>query len=393
MMTILGMAMIMAISTITVKSDEINPDATHFDYQQGVGRIIENYHYVHFFINTSSLKRTYGRILTDYTILSSRKELKNSSLLMEARLLCQEIYQDLQEIAPFGGRRKRGLINGVGKMIKYIFGNPDSDDLEKINNYLENFEKQQNEDISVLNKSISCMNQISRTINSNTEIINKNLRNLMKTLNDQNTRFELIETVVTLIVQEQHFLNLLGKIKRSFVFIDEKFNLEILTHEQILSIKTHLLELYSQKELISHYHNLLDFRFAQGSVVTIHDSIIYTIKIPILNSIEFSLFQRLAIINRNNQTEIVTIPWKLDGSIIKLFSRRCQLIYQSDYVCYQILAEDAKTITISINAPLALAYPLLNNLILISSNYKTEIENNKNKETFFGTKSLEETIC
>lgn len=194
-----------------MKSDEINPDATRFDYQQGVGKIIENYHYIHFYINTTSLKYTYGRILTDYTVLSSRKEVKNSSLLMEAKLLCEEIYQDLQEIAPFGGRKKRGLINGVGKMIKYIFGNPDSDDLEKINNYLENFEKQQNEDIAVLNKSISCMNQISRTINSNTEIINKNLRNIMATLNNQNTRFELFETVMTLIVQEQHFLNLLGK--------------------------------------------------------------------------------------------------------------------------------------------------------------------------------------
>lgn len=79
----------------------------------------------------------------------------------------------------------------------------------------------------------------------------------MAALNDQNTRFELFETVITLIVQEQDLLNLLGKIKRSFIFTDERFNLEILTHEQISSIKDHLLKLYSQKELISHYHSLL----------------------------------------------------------------------------------------------------------------------------------------
>ena len=86
------------------------------------------------------------------------------------------------------------------------------------------------------------------------------------------------------------------------------FNLEILSHEQISHVKSHLLELYSQKELIVHYHNLIEFRFAQGSIVTIHDSIIYTLKIPILIPIEFSLFQRLATINYSNQSEIITTP-------------------------------------------------------------------------------------
>ena len=76
------------------------------------------------------------------------------------------------------------------------------------------------------------------------------------------------------------------------------FNLEILTHEQISRVKSHLSEFHSPKALILHYHNLLDFRFVQGSIVTTHNSIIYTIKIPILNPIEFSLFQRLSIINQ-----------------------------------------------------------------------------------------------
>ena len=144
------------------------------------------------------------------------------------------------------------------------------------------------------------MNKISRAINNNTETINRNLQNLADSLHDENTRHDLFQPVVTLIVQEQHFLTFLGKIKRLFVFTEEMFNLEILTHEQTSNVKSHLSELYSPKELILHYHNLLDFRFVQGSIVTIHDSIIYIIKIPILNPIEFSLFQRLAIINQYN---------------------------------------------------------------------------------------------
>ncbi|OXU30902.1 hypothetical protein TSAR_011506 [Trichomalopsis sarcophagae] len=66
--------------------------------------------------------------------------------------------------------------------------------------------------------------------------------------------------------------------------------------------------------------------------------------------------------------------------------RRCQLIYQNDYVCYQILAEDSKAIIISTNAHLALAYSLSNKLTIIFSKYKKKkIENNKNRVMFYGT--------
>ena len=40
-------------------------------------------------------------------------------------------------------RTKRGLINGLDTAIKYIFGNPDANDLEKINNYLNSLQHQQ----------------------------------------------------------------------------------------------------------------------------------------------------------------------------------------------------------------------------------------------------------
>ena len=231
------------------------------------------------------------------------------------------------------------------------------------------------------------MNKISRAINSNTETINRNLQNLPDSLHDQNTRFDLFEAVVTLIIQEQHFLTLLGKIKRSFVFTEEVFNLEILTHEQISNVKSHLSELYSPEELILHYHNLLDFRFVQGSIVTIHDSIIYTIKIPVLNPIEFSLFQRLAIINQYNQTEIVVTPWILDRQLIKLFSKTCQLIYQYN-ICYQVTAEKTKSIIISSSSPLVLAYLLSYNLTLISTNCPIEIGNDKNITILQGTQII-----
>ena len=159
------------------------------------------------------------------------------------------------------------------------------------------------------------------------------------------------------------------------------FKLEILSLKQISHVKSHLLELHSQKKLILNFHNLLDFRFAQGSIGTIHDSIIYTLKILIFNPIEFSLFRRLATINYSNQSEIITTPWKLLKRPMKIFSHKCQLMYPSNYLCYQIISEEAKQIIISTNVPLILAYPLPYNMTLISSNYPIAIDYNKVKTT------------
>ena len=70
---------------------------------------------------------------------------------------------------------------------------------------------------------------------------------MWKIVNDQTLQSNLFEAVMTLITQEQHFQELLNKIKRSFIFNEQLFDLEILTYDQISDIRIHLLAIYSQK--------------------------------------------------------------------------------------------------------------------------------------------------
>ena len=126
------------------------------------------------------------------------------------------------------------------------------------------------------------------------------------------SKTNLCEAVMILITPEQYFLGLLNKIKRSFIFNEQLFDFEILTYDQISDIRVRLLAIY----LILHYHNLLDFRSAQGSIAFTQNLIVYTIKIPILNPIKFSVYQRLSIINYNNQTHII-ITMEFDWVIYK----------------------------------------------------------------------------
>ena len=60
-------------------------------------------------------------------------------------------------------------------------------------------------------------------------------------LNEQNTRFDFFFCHYTNNTRKTLF-KFIGKIKRLFVFSEEMFNLEILSHEQILHVTSHLLE-------------------------------------------------------------------------------------------------------------------------------------------------------
>ena len=88
------------------------------------------------------------------------------------------------------------------------------------------------------------------------------------------TRNSIETNVIYLIIQEQNFSDLLGKIKRLFIFSDQTFDVEVLSYKQISDILAHLLGTYSKRELIMHYYNLLNLRFVQGSIVYTHDLII-----------------------------------------------------------------------------------------------------------------------
>ena len=106
-------ALNLTLSILLLKSSKIDQNSSHYDYHQRIGRIVEICHYLHFNINITTLLKIFKHIAGTYTILSTHQELKESNLLKQAEILCDEIRQN----------------------IKYVFGNPDANDLDKINNY------------------------------------------------------------------------------------------------------------------------------------------------------------------------------------------------------------------------------------------------------------------
>ena len=61
---------------LLVESSEINQNKRHYDYRQGIGRIVGSYHYLHFNIDVTTLLKTFKHITASYVILSNHGELR-----------------------------------------------------------------------------------------------------------------------------------------------------------------------------------------------------------------------------------------------------------------------------------------------------------------------------
>lgn len=79
---------------------------------------------------------------------------------------------------------KRGLINGLGSVIKFIAGNPDNDDLEFIKGNLDNLEKEHDQEMARVNKLTSINQRLTQLIQNTTRNLNENFLTIGQTLKD-----------------------------------------------------------------------------------------------------------------------------------------------------------------------------------------------------------------
>ena len=104
-----------------------------FEEPLGEVKILDHYHSVIFYINTTKLFHSYEILFHNsqelkYTTLINNFIHKTQSTL---DLNLKRIWEQLNKLD--SKRTKRGLINGLGSIIKFISGNLDDNDLRTIN--------------------------------------------------------------------------------------------------------------------------------------------------------------------------------------------------------------------------------------------------------------------
>lgn len=224
-----------------------------------------------------------------------------------------------EKISPFSNnlRSKRGLINGLGMLIKQITGNMDSEDSKKITSMLSSLKNNQDKVINQINNQYSINNEIMLEFNKTVSVIDQNeklffsrLQLMGKLLNKSDNMMEQIHTK-DILSQFIHLfeivLNILQDIENSLTFCNLK-----IVHPSIISNRELLKELL---KISKYFPNMLPFQATIDNIhkfkkliipkcVTHEKEIIYFLTLPMFNTINYEIYRFLSIPNINFETII-----------------------------------------------------------------------------------------
>lgn len=251
-----------------------------------------------------------------------QRELTNyDNIIKYYKNLIDEKFRPFREI-PI--RTKRGLINGLGSIIKQISGNLDAEDGKHFESLIENLQQNQNSIIKQINQQYSINNQMIENFNKTIKDIElnellmvsriKQLESLTTiTISHTNVLFakELINQIINLL---NIILNIIQDTENSITFCKlNTLHPSIITSEELLRELVKISKFY-EKQLpfpvtqsqIHNYESIVKPRCAIKGY-----QIIYFMSMPLLNPDQYELFYFLPLPNQNSSIIIPSSTYGL----------------------------------------------------------------------------------
>lgn len=180
-------------------------------------------------------------------------------------------------------RSKRGLVNALGKVIKFIAGNPDQDDLNLINQDIELLETSNNNIINNQIKQIKINNLLQTTINK----VSGTLRSIKSQLQFQNSEFKTDLEFINLILNIDILMKTLEDLEEQVTFSrSNQLNKNILSATE----KNYIWNSLSKQHIPIQYEDEI-YKFVQSIVSLQNNHIIIIVKLPIVETKEYRLIQ------------------------------------------------------------------------------------------------------
>lgn len=203
-------------------------------------------------------------------------------------------------------REKRGLINGIGDGLKFLFGVPDSEDAQfytdSINSLINN-QKQtatlMQQQVRIISSTITNFNNSLQTLNQNTKILNENIKKFDDFMSQTATVEEklLIENdinqhVTTLIEMTDEIQNIVSKYIDGITLISKgiiSYNL-LSPQDLYLELRNinskYTLPLELEFSNIYTYYNIMEIQsFIKNNLLVV------AIQIPLVNLLTYDLYQ------------------------------------------------------------------------------------------------------
>jgi len=266
--------------------------------------------------------------------LSHSKSVSNNSFFLTIQRKFKTLENNLDLIKP-KYKVKRGLIDGLGSIIKTITGNMDHDDYININGHIEalktgehDLEDRINNQIEINEKMIERFNSISQHINVQQE----NLGNYLDTLKNK------VNNINEILILNQYLYQMnfdIDTLKEHLKDISESITLAKL---QIISKNIlHTTELeYINNRLIKQNIKLKSdqsiYEFLELQAFYSESNIIFAINIPILDPDTFSFFHLKELPINNSFLINLESPYLLINDYYHQFiNEPCQTIEQMRY--------------------------------------------------------------
>lgn len=180
-------------------------------------------------------------------------------------------------------RSKRGLVNALGKVIKFVAGNPDQEDLDLINQNLETLESNNNNILSNQVKQIKINNLLQTTINK----VSKTLRSIKQQVDLYDSKFRKDFELINLILNLDILTKTLEDLEEQIVFSKSNhLNKNILSPKD----KDYIWKFLENQELNIKFEDEI-YKHVQSIVSLQNNHIIIIVKIPIIEQKQYRLIQ------------------------------------------------------------------------------------------------------
>lgn len=242
-------------------------------------------------------------------------------------------------------RHKRGLVNALGTVIKYVAGNPDQDDLELIQHNLGKIQTTENLIINNQNKQIKINNVLQKTVNKVSTTIAKIAKQIK--LDNENIRKDVEE--INLILNLDIIIKTLEDIEEQLIF--SKTNI---LSKNIISTaeKEYIINFFKSQGIKLHYEDEI-FEFVKCIATLKDDHVIFIVKIPTVENNEYDLIQLEATNINGSRINLETQYVAKFKKVIYKQSNRCVLCDNrhqlNDRCIYNILTNQAATCNMSKN--------------------------------------------
>lgn len=318
-----------------------------------------------------TLRNQYVRIKTLFenepNITKTYKEAFHTSYNL-ALSLEQKISSKLRQLDPtLNNKSKRGLINGLGSIIKSITGNLDQNDAEKYEKAIQTLTDNQNkmkvimkDQISLLGKSIQVFEGTIRNLTHNQLLLAKKIdeiENLVQSM-EVNTistfHFFYIEMIISQIITEfQEIFSILEKIEIAITF--SKLNT---LHNSIVESNDLLNEIKSISEHL--INNKLPFEPKTENILLFEKimeiksyskpkQFVFIIEIPIVEKESYNYYHLYPLPVPKNNSFFMIIPYTKyllinEHNYISFNEKTCKEIIPEEFICHETnptrIAED-----------------------------------------------------